>query len=77
MKRRLGPIQRRIRLALVGYPDREFTTAELARWAYPLHEGPPERKHRVAIVRAAKGVAHKARRVRPGGIVWVTRTQQA
>ena len=50
----LGKIQRRIRLALVGYPDREFTTSELAEWAYPMLDGPIERKHRWAIVRAAE-----------------------
>ena len=41
----IGKIQRRSRLALVGHPDREFRTSELAEWAYPLHEGPIDRKH--------------------------------
>jgi hypothetical protein len=68
----LGRIQRRIRLALVGHPDREFTTAELAEWAYPLLNRSIERKHRVAIVRAAERVGRRVRRDWPGGIVWAS-----
>jgi len=66
----LGRIQRRIRLALVGYPHREFTTAELAEWAYPMLEGSIERKHRWAIDRAAGRVGRRVRRDRPGGVIW-------
>ena len=70
MRRRYGPIQRRIRLAIIGNPGREFTTAQLAEWAYPLLDGPIERKHRVAIARAAERMAHRIRRDWPGGVVW-------
>jgi hypothetical protein len=51
-------------------PDREMTTAELARWAYPRLFGEPARKHRWAIVRAASRVAVRVRRDRPGGVVF-------
>lgn len=68
---RYGAIQRRIRLALIGNPGREFYTSELARYAYPLLTGKLERKHRWAICRAAERVAHKVRRDWPGGVVWI------
>ena len=75
-RRGYGRVQRRIRQALIGYPDREFTTSELAAWAYPLLRGPLERKHRWAIVRAAKRVAIRVRRDRPGGVVFRVKPSQ-
>jgi hypothetical protein len=68
---RYGPVQRRIRTALLGNPGREFYTSELARYAYPLHQDEPTRHQRRAIVRAADIVAHRIRRDWPGGVVWV------
>lgn len=53
----LGRIQTRVRRAFYAYPERVFYTEELAEWAYPRLKGPLERKHRWAIVRAAKRVA--------------------
>ena len=67
----LGCIQRRIRLAFVGHPDREFYTADLGKYAYPLHKGPLERSQRWTICRAAERVGYRVRRDWPGGVVWV------
>lgn len=52
------------------WPNVEFTTAQLAAWCYPRLEGRPLHKHRKAIVRAAKRVALRVRRDRPGGVVF-------
>jgi hypothetical protein len=68
--RAAGQIQRRIWRAFMTLPDQELTTADLARWAYPRLEGELLRKHRWAIVRAARRVAIRVRRDRPGGVVW-------
>jgi hypothetical protein len=68
--RALGPIQKRIRRALIAHPDRQFRTSELVNWCYPRLIGAIERKHRSAICRAAKRVAVRVRRDRPGGVVF-------
>jgi hypothetical protein len=57
-----GRIQRRIWRAFMTYPDQELHTADLVRWCYPRLEGKPQRKHRWAIVRAARRVATRVRR---------------
>lgn len=70
-----GQVQRRVWRAFVANPDVEFTTAELARWAYPRLTEQPSRKHRWAIVRAAQRVAARVRRDRPGGVVFRARAE--
>lgn len=65
-----GRIQRRIWRAFMVNPDREMTTADLARWAYPRLASKPLKRHRTAIVRAASRVAVRVRRDRPGGVVF-------
>lgn len=64
----LGPIQRRIRRAFVTNPDRQFHTVELVALCYPRLTGKPARKHRWAICRAAKRVAHRVGRDSQGVI---------
>ena len=61
---------RRIRRAFLVHPDRLFRTTELAAWVYPRLAGKPQRKHRWAICRAARRVATRVRRDRPGGVVF-------
>lgn len=58
----LGPIQKRVRRAFFAYPDRLYRTADLAAWCYPRLKGEPQRKHRWAIVRAARAVAERVGR---------------
>ena len=69
----LGRIQRGIREAFLAYPNREFRTIELVSWCYPRLIGKPQLKHRCTIVRAAKMVARRVRRDRPGGVVFAAR----
>lgn len=54
----------------MALPDAELTTADLAAWCYPRLEGKPLHKHRKAIVRAARRMAQRIRRDRPGGVVF-------
>jgi hypothetical protein len=70
----LGPIQRRIRSAFIYSRAPEMSTAELFRFCYPRESGPPLRKHRAAICRAAMRVATRVRRDRPGGVVFRARS---
>ena len=71
--RGLGRVQRQITRAFIAKPS-ELTTAQLFEWCYPRCDK-IERKHRVAIVRAAKIVAERVRRD-PGGVVWRAKKSQ-
>jgi hypothetical protein len=59
--RRLGPVQRRIWRAFIANPDRDLSTDDLIRWAFPRHRGPIEHKHRVSVLRATYAVAEVVR----------------
>jgi hypothetical protein len=72
----MGTIQRRIWRAFVAHPDKLFRTEELARWCYPRLNGKPQRKHRWAIVRAARKVATRVKREAKGVVFSAKRNQQ-
>jgi hypothetical protein len=57
MSRGYGTVMRKIAEILTGSPDDGFTVEELCRTVYGVF--PPEKKHRVAVIRAAKALAEK------------------
>jgi len=63
----LGAVQRRIRRAFLANPESRLRTIDLAAWCYPKARR-VERKHRWAIVRAAKRVAVRLGRDKHGVI---------
>jgi hypothetical protein len=57
MSRGFGTVMRKIAEVLAANPDDAFTVAELCRAVYGV--SPPEKRHRVAVLRAAKALAEK------------------
>ena len=76
MDSRLGRIQRAIGRAFAAAPRAELRTIDLAVWAYPRVRD-LQQHHRKSIVRAAKKVAVRVRRDRPGGVVFVAKESQS
>lgn len=69
-----GKLQRRIWRAFIADPDAELRTVDLVPFCYPRLTGEPQRKHRWAICVAARRVARRVRRDRPGGVVWAKKS---
>jgi hypothetical protein len=57
MSRGFGTVQRKIAEVLAANPDDAFTVEELCRTVYGV--SPAEKRHRVAVLRAAKALAEK------------------
>ena len=56
-----GRIERSIAALMENNPHGAFSTAELCRRLYPVDRWRPEKKHRVAVVRAMWRLAEKSR----------------
>jgi hypothetical protein len=57
MSRGFGTVQRKIAEMLAANPDDAFTVEELCRAVYGV--SPPEKRHRVSVLRAAKALVEK------------------